>query len=311
MSKSPYSVVAARRPDVVFAIILASAVAGCGHAPVEAPRGAPSRQSGDHPDRLLAGALKAWAADKDSGRAVQLASQASEAAPKRADAAWLQLRLCDATSGCDAAPLEARLKKLAPENGVVWLSVLARAQAARDGRTEAHVLAAMSQAEHFNVYWNALSQRLATASAPAVSAQENAPLTRTLGETAQWLSTLMLPAFAPVAASCSADRMRDPARRAVCERIGQALERSDSFIAEGAGIGIAQRLAAPGSAAASAVQERIETLAYQNQTAAAVVAAQVEREKFSAEMLELMKQLPREQDVSQAILRWAGESLTP
>jgi hypothetical protein len=312
MNMGPYSAVAAHRPNVVLAIILASALAGCGPAPVQSPPRSPaSAQPAGNPDRLLAGALAAWAVDKDRGRAVQLASQAAAAAPKRADAAWLHLRLCNEAPGCNAAPLEARLKELAPKNGVVWISVLKRAQATQDGRTEAQVLAAMGEAEHFNVYWNSLVQRLATATAPPVTARENAPLTRTLSESSHWLSELMLPAFAPLAASCSAERMRDPARRAVCERVGQALERSDSYIAEGAGLGIAQRLATTGAASASAVEERIETLAYQSQAAAAVVAAQVEREQFSAEMMKLMKQLPREQDVSLAILRWAGEPLTP
>jgi hypothetical protein len=38
---------------------------------------------------------------------------------------------------------------------------------------------------------------------------------------------------------------------------------------------------------------------------------QVEREKLSAELIELMKKLRREQEVSLAVLRWAGLPLTP
>jgi hypothetical protein len=313
MSMGPNFAGVARRPHVLFLIILTAAVGGCGNAPVQTqPEAkAASAPRADGPDLLLAGALKAWAADQDPARALQLAAQATSDAPRRADAAWLHLRLCDEMAACDAAPLEARLKKLAAESGVVWLSVLKRAQAARDGRSEAQVLSAMSQAQHFNVYWNSLLHRVTTAAATPVSAQDTAPLTRSLSETSGWLSALTLPAFAPLASSCSTDRMRDPERRALCERIGRALERSDSYSAEGAGLGIAQRLAPPGSAAAVAVAQRIETAAYQSQAAAAVVAAQLEREKFSAEMIELMKQLPREQDVSLAILRWAGQPLTP
>jgi hypothetical protein len=37
----------------------------------------------------------------------------------------------------------------------------------------------------------------------------------------------------------------------------------------------------------------------------------VEKDKFSDQMLKLMSQLRREQDVSKAILRWAGRPLTP
>jgi hypothetical protein len=312
MSMGPNLAGVARRPHVLFLIILTAALGGCGNAPVQTqPAAGAAAPRAEQLDLLLAGALKAWAVDQDRARALQLAAQATSDAPRRADAAWLHLRLCDDTAGCDAAPLEARLRKLAPESGVVWLSVLKHAQAARDGRTEAQVLSAMSQAQHFNVYWNGLLHRVTTAAAAPISKQDAAPLTRSLSEASGWLSALTLPAFAPLASSCSTDRMRDPERRTLCERIGRVLEHSDSYSAEGAGLGIAQRLATPGSAAAAAVAQRIETAAYQSQAAAAVVAAQVERDKFSAEMIELMKQLPREQDVSLAILRWAGQPLTP
>ena len=59
------------------------------------------------------------------------------------------------------------------------------------------------------------------------------------------------------------------------------------------------------------LDERVATLSYRSQAAGAVVRSQVERDKFSAQMIELMKKLPREQDVSLAILRWAGQPLLP
>ena len=266
-------------------------------------------------DPLLASALRAWAFDRNSVQALQLARQATAAASKRADAAWLYVRLCDATSGCDAAPLEARLKKLAPDNGAVWLSVLKRAQTQKDAQAEAQILTAMGRAERFDWYWTTLVQRIATAAhasgPPRSDDQANTPLTGALTDTVAWLSSLMLPSLAPLTAACSAERVRNPVRRVTCERIAQILQRGDSYAAEGLGLGIAQRLAVPGSEEARRSEQRIETLAYQNQTAAAVMAGQIEREKFSAELIELMKKLPREQDVSLAILRWAGEPLTP
>ena len=198
MNMGPNFAGVARRPHVVFLIILAAALGGCGNAPARTQAaGKTIVPPAENPDLSLAGALKAWAADSDRVRALQLAAQATSGAPKRADAAWLHLRLCDETADCDAAPLEVRLKKLAPESGVVWLSALKRAQRAKDGRTESQVLAAMSQAQHFNVYWNSLLHRVTTAAAAPVSAQEKSPLTRSLSETSRWLSALTLPAFAP------------------------------------------------------------------------------------------------------------------
>jgi hypothetical protein len=89
------------------------------------------------------------------------------------------------------------------------------------------------------------------------------------------------------------------------------MQHSDTTLVEGIGIGMAQRLATPASPDALVLEERGATLSYRSQAAGAVVRSQVERDKFSAQMIELMKKLPREQDVSVAILRWAGEPLLP
>jgi hypothetical protein len=120
-----------------------------------------------------------------------------------------------------------------------------------------------------------------------------------------------VPAFKPISTSCELDRTQDPATRARCERIAQAMQRSDTTLVEGLGIGMAQRLATPGTPDAVVLEERGATLSYRSQAAGAVVRSQVERDKFSGQMIELMKKLPREQDVAVAILRWAGEPLLP
>lgn len=74
---------------------------------------------------------------------------------------------------------------------------------------------------------------------------------------------------------------------------------------------MAQRLATPASPDTIVLDERVATLSYRSQAAGAVVREQVERDRFSAQLIELMKKLPREQDVSVAILRWAGQPLVP
>ena len=59
------------------------------------------------------------------------------------------------------------------------------------------------------------------------------------------------------------------------------------------------------------ILEKINTLSHQNQTSGTIVASQVEKDKFSDQMIKLMSESKREQDVSRAILRWAGQPLTP
>jgi uncharacterized membrane-anchored protein len=120
-----------------------------------------------------------------------------------------------------------------------------------------------------------------------------------------------VPAFKPLNTACGIERTQDPATHTRCERIAQAMQRSDTTLVEGIGIGLAQRMATPASRDALVLEERGSTLSYRSQAAGAVVRSQVERDKFSAQVIELMKKLPREQDVSVAILRWAGQPLLP
>lgn len=253
---------------------------------------------------------------RDPPQALASIARANELAPKRPELAWLHARLCMQTRGCEPEPIEARLRNLDSGNGVVWLGPLARSQARRDSRAEQQVLEAMSRAERFDLYWTTLIWRLSTApnATPAATNTTNTPaqpLTAALDKMTEWLSGVVVPTFKPLNAACGQQRTGDAATAARCERIAQAMQRSDTTLVEGLGLGIAQRLAAPGSPAAIVLEERIATLSYRNETAGAVVRSQVERDKFSAEMLELMKKLPREQDVSLAILRWAGQPLLP
>lgn len=302
-----------RNSLVALAAVLLTA---CGGAPTQkAP--APAGIGSGNADELAASALTAWGGDR--GRAPQALAQiqrAVQSAPQRPELVWLYLRICADTPTCEPEAVEAQLRKLDPGSGAVWLGALARAQAARDERTEEQILEVMGRAMHFNVYWTTLVARLTppiSQSPVATSLRQAAPtpVTNALNGTVGYLSRLTTPAFSALSTACDAQHVREPGRRVRCDRISQILQRSDTTLAEGIGLGIAQRLAAPNSAAFMQITARINTLSYQNQTAGTVVAAQVEKDKFSDQMLKLNGQLKREQEVSKAILRWAGRPLEP
>lgn len=241
---------------------------------------------------------------------MQLAQGAVAQEPDRRDLAWLHLRICAATSQCDPAPLEARLRKLAPENAAVWLGVLQRAQAKKDAQVEAQVLEQMSQSSEFSLYWTTSMHRVASGAMSLSTVGAATPITSALAEAMNLLSAL-LPQFASLTKACNAETARDAARRAACERIALLLERSDTIIGEAVGLGVAERIAPPDSSAALEVKQRVALLNYRTKTATSIMDAQIEREKFSAEMLKLLQALPREQDVYAAVLRWAGEPSQP
>jgi hypothetical protein len=297
----------------LLALVCSVALASCG-TPTTTPAPAPPAAAVqpvhgvDEVDRLAAAALAASQEGSDAIRALALIQQATEKAPRRGDLAWLHVRLCSAVTGCEPQPLEARLKQLAPGNGIAWVGALERAQRSNDAARES-ILEALSRSQSIDLYWNSLVWHLALARSEAFRpAQGATPLTDAMTDVVTWLSTLAAPAFQPIAKAC---RDTAAARTERCIRIADILQRSDTFFAEGVGVGIIERSATPGTPAAEASAERVRVLQYQVQTAGEIVAVQIEREKFAAELIELMQKLKREQDVSLAVIRWAGQSVTP
>ena len=292
-------------------------LAACAGAPSQKPTApAGSARSGDA-DELAASALTTWGGDRSkSSQALAQIQQAVQSAPQRPELLWLQARICMDTRDCEPESIEAQLRKLDPGSGAVWLGPLARAQARRDARTEDQILEVMAKSAHFNVYWTTLIARLTpplsrSPVATAVAQPAPTPLTNALNSAIGYLSRMTTQAFTPLSTACDAQQVREPGRRVTCDRIAQLLQKSDTTLAEGVGLGIAQRLAVPNSAASMQITQKINTLSHQNQTSGTIVAAQVEKEKFSDQLLRLMSELKREQDVSRAILRWAGQPLTP
>lgn len=291
----------------LFAIALA-ACAGSGPQ-----RSTPASAAKGDADTWAASALKARSADRNAAQALTQIKRATDIAPDRADLAWLHVRLCMEVPGCEPEPLEARLRKLDPANGAVWLGVLSRTQARRDAQAEQQILDAMSRAERFDVYWTSLNSHLAVAlnaGTSAASTQKD-PLTTSLNSVTDWLSGLVVLAFKPVTSACDRQRARDAAAVQRCQDIAQAMQRSDTTLVEALGLGMAQRFATPGTSAAAEYDRHAARLAYLSQASGSIIQAQVEREKFSTQLIELMKKLRREQEVSAAILRWAGQPLEP
>lgn len=298
----------------VLALLLAAA--GCGTtrpAGSVAARNSPQSVSAD---ALLAGAVRRQNVDQ----ALPLIQMETEKSPDRVEMVWLYSQLCAQVAGCEPEPIEARLRKLDPGNAAAWIGALARARAQRDTAAEGQILEAMGRGNRFDLYWNPLVSRLAvalvrnrTARSGAAKSGPGSPdaVTAGLNEAVGWLSRVAMPAFKPVSDACSGASAANPATVARCMRISDAMLRGDTYIVEAIGLGIRERLATPGTAAAIAVDEQIEISRYQRETATRIMESQVEREKFSGELLELMKKLRREQDVFTAVIRWAGQPLLP
>lgn len=318
---------------VAMAIVGAAALAGCASPnAVRSPASkaatvAPKQEPGTASvDLLLAEALRQLFNHRDPAQALAMVQLAVKRAPDRIDAAWLQLRICIAAPACQPEPFEARLRKLDPTNGVVWLGALDRASQRNDRATADQILDAIARSERVDVYWNGLVTRIADALAerarnnaranPAPNATSDAiaartPVTDALNEAVSLLSQAAVPAFEPLAENCSVRRLTDRLVAARCLLIAATLQRSDTYMGESMGLGIAQRLAAGDNAETGKVEQRIAVSRYQRDTAGEIINAQIERDRFATQQLDLMRKQRREQDVFVAIIRWAGKPLTP
>ena len=258
---------------------------------------------------LLADAMRRH--NQDPNQALALVAEAAAKAPRRPDILWLYAQLCAQAPGCQPEEAESRLRKLDPDNAAAWLGALSRAHAQRDVAAQNEILDAMSRETRFDIYWNSLVSKITRAIGPAQvpATAMTEPLTTTMNEVIGWLSGIALPRFAPLGDTCL--KTTNPATIERCRGVARALMQGDSMIAGGMGISLMERVAQPASAEAMSVIAQRARSAYQLETAGAIVSAQVEQDKFTLEMLELMSKLRREQDVYIAIIRWAGKPLEP
>lgn len=282
------------------------ALAGC----ATTPSGPATPVVAAQPDALAAAALQNLgtpdSAVRDPVQALEYARQASELAPQRPDLALLQLRLCEEQPNCEPQPLQVQLRRLAPGNGIVWLRPLQAAQQRQDTAEQAVLRQALAQAQDFNLYWNGLI----AAATPQLARHSGMSLSRSLSQ-ANLLAGSLIPPVQPINDACSDIEIRDPQARAECEAIAQALQRSDTELMHTLGLRMAQRMATPASRVSMALTERINTAVYRQRAVEAILALQTDEEAFAEQLINLMSRLPRESDVQNAILRWAGQPLIP
>jgi hypothetical protein len=259
-------------------------------------------------DELATQALQQYFTTKNVPAALKLLQQAVKSAPQRIDMQWLYFELCAQVLDCSTEPTEARLLKLDPENGAVQLGVLARAQREQDVAAETEALEAISRSPVFKIYWNSLISKMARVAARDVKRPQ--PITRSLNEITDWYSNLAGATFGPILVACrSTSAVADPATNARCMRIAGLLLRSDTYIGETVGFSLAEQLL--GKEQAQKILERRAASQYQRDAASEVINAQMDREKLSSLLLNLMDQLPREQDVFLALLQWRDQPTTP
>jgi hypothetical protein len=303
-------------PKSFSLVALLCLFAACGSQPAQPTSRSPKPAvDARGPDALMVDAMRRHTQQQDFGAALQLVRLAVERAPERRDIAWLYSQLCSQATGCQAEAIESRLRRLDPANASVWLAPLSRARLRGDVAAENEILDAMGHGERFDIYWNSLISKMAVV-AGADAAAHLGPttpdlLTTSLNDVIGWVSAVTVPRFSVLSDSCSSVRTANATIAQRCSRVAAILMRGDSYIAESVGLGIAERLAPPNSTQAANVAAQIRRARYQRDIAGQIIAGQVERDRFSREMIKLMATQRREQDVFLAVIRWGGQPVEP
>jgi hypothetical protein len=255
----------------------------------------------------------AGAAPKAS--AVELAARASELQPQDASIGWLHLQLCSGTPNCDIRDVATVMRWVDADNGAAWLQTLAAAQRDRDQTEVDRILADMAHGARFDLYWNRLVVLMVDALSAArgelpggFAGSDTARLTTVTGIA----SGEVIPAFAPLVEACR-ESNAVPERHELCLRLSKTMQRGDTIVTQLAGFSIERHLLPPDSKEARAISERKHVLEWR----------QTEAAKFDTPLLPWLKNarartrlahmraMPREEDVSIAILREHKMALEP
>jgi hypothetical protein len=244
----------------------------------------------------------------------ELAARASELAPDSAPLAWVHLRLCAITPGCDIRAAATAMRWVAADNPAAWLPTLGVAQRERDTVEIERILVDMSQGGHFEVYaipvavlmFDAL--KAVAASLPRSFADNDASrLALVIGVA----NAKLVPTFAAIEEVCR-ESAALPSRHESCQKIARKLQRGDTVSGELAGLAIEKHAFLPESKEAHAISERRHLLEWQAAAAARFDEPLLPwlKKPHARWHLARMRTLHREQDVVLAILREQGTSLS-
>jgi len=239
-------------PRLLSAVLLSAALlallAACASAdPLAGRPGKRTRtaliSSGDA-DSLAALALLGPSWDKSPEERVALMARASAAAPARADLVWLHLQICRRVPACQPQPIEARLQQLDPGNAAAWSGELERGTVLADPAQVQATLAAMGNAERFDIYWNTTIVHLTGALSKAPTMDLSTALVDAIGVAA----AEAVPAYQQIGNACRGAALDFPETLAACRRLSAVLRHGDTYLTEMVGLRIAQRVWPEGSA---------------------------------------------------------------
>jgi hypothetical protein len=259
------------------------------------------------PDSLAAAAMLTLLKDRAGAEQLVARARASAAGAKRADLLWLHAQLCAGAPACDRKALDAQLRALDPDNGVTLIGALAEDATADDPAGRDRQLDALAASKRVDLYWNPLIAHLASAVVSTKTLSVTQSLTTVIGV----LAATTIPGFHGITALCRRDELERDGRRARCQAVARALQRTDTALVEMVGVGMTRQLWPESSAEARAAREARRVFDYRTSLMTQESERLLADDDHAAQYLEKLGQYRREQDVIVAQLVAAGRNPTP
>ncbi len=266
-------------------------------------------------DSLAAAALlRQFGEESDTGSHA-LVERAVGLAPERRDLAWLAVRLCNSAPDCDPVESEKHLQTVDPRNAVGVMGDLARAEAKNDVAAVDAALTRIGDSEVFNVYFNPLvvatTPEVALARHPGARKPAKRDVPDAMVEMIGIVAATALPPLQPISLPCKGIALQLEGRLEKCRRAAQTLERADTFIAEGLGLSLQQRLWPEGSPEGRAIATRRRVYQYRLEEFSRLDISSSKSADHPAESLEVRRAHEREQETVLEYFGRAGIPLDP
>ena len=266
-------------------------------------------------DSLAAAAvLKQFGAETDAG-AYALVARAVELAPGRGDLAWLAVRLCNIAAECDPVAPEQHLHAVAPGNAVALIGALTRAQARNDAGAIDSALEAIGDSERFYVYFDPLVAATAPELARVRHRGSGPPsrkeLARATVEMIGVIAASILPPSQAFSLSCKGMPLQLDGRLQRCQRAARAFERADTFIVEGLGLSLQQKLWPLDSAEGRAVTAKRRVFQYRLEEYSRLSISASNFAEFPTDVVDVFRTHEREQDAALVYFAKAGIPADP
>lgn len=210
-------------------------------------------------DALVTAGVLAGQLPNAQARSLDLLDRAVASAPQATDIGLLDITACAAQPGCDALKREARMRHIAPHNGMFWIVALHDASTRADQARIDAVLARMAQSTSFDMHFTSMGRRLLAGlkrMPPAPDMRGTPHDVARLVQAGNLVTAFAMPPMQDLVEACKPVAPTSAVRRKACRAIATSLRHGDSLVTNMIGLRLQEWTAANDADRNDAIAQR-------------------------------------------------------